>query len=284
VSLASGKSLPLLALLAANGLLSFGPAFVREAQVGPVAAGFWRMALALPLLLVVARGLGDPLRWPGAANFWLIAAAGLFFALDIMAWHYGIFDTKLANANLLGNSTSFLLPLWVFISTQTRPSRQEGLALGLAGLGALLLMGQSFELSPRHFRGDLLSLLAGILYTFYLVIMARARGTMGAWPVLGWSTLISAGPLLIFAIAVGEPVWPEDWQPVILLALCSQVLGQGFMIYALGKVPPLLFGLSLLIQPILSALLGWLRYGEALALADWGGAILIGAALVLLRR
>jgi drug/metabolite transporter (DMT)-like permease len=39
----------------------------------------------------------------------------------------------------------------------------------------------------------------------------------------------------------------------------------------------------LLTQPAVSALIGWLAYGETLSPLDWIGAIAIGAALVLVR-
>ena len=42
-------------------------------------------------------------------------------------------------------------------------------------------------------------------------------------------------------------------------------------------------GLTLLTQPAISALVGWLIYGEALNPLDWVGAAAIGAALVLVR-
>ena len=49
---------------------------------------------------------------------------------------------------------------------------------------------------------------------------------------------------------------------VLVLALSSQVFGQGLLVYALGEVPPLVVGLALLTQPAISALNGWLAYGE----------------------
>jgi drug/metabolite transporter (DMT)-like permease len=55
------------------------------------------------------------------------------------------------------------------------------------------------------------------------------------------------------------------------------------MIYAIGRVAPILFGITLLIQPIISATYGWLVYGEKLAGLDWIGAGLIALALVLVR-
>ncbi len=273
-----------LALLAGNIFLALGPIFVRMTDTGPVAAAFWRMVLAVPLLIMITRMTSSPMKMGTPRIVWLFALSGLYFAADLAAWHIGLLQTKMANANLLGNVTSFLLPLWLFVSTRTWPSRAQAAALSLAALGAGLLMGQSFELSARNFAGDVLCLLAGIFYTAYLVLMGRVRGSLGAWPVLAWSSIMTVLPLWGMAVLMGETIIPSDWTPLLLLALCSQVIGQGLMIYALGRVPPVLFGITLLIQPIISAALGWYLYREAMTMMDWTGAALIGLALITLRQ
>ena len=286
--LVSGTEAPLRlglpALILGNLCLAFGSWFVRMADTGPVAAGFWRIALATPFLFLIARWLGDPARRLGRTAFLLFALSGLFFAVDLASWHLGILRTKLANANLLGNSTSFLLPLYAFAIVRQWPTRMQSIALALAGAGAALLMGRSFELSARNLAGDLLCLLAGAFYTAYLVLMGRARAGMGQWPVLAWSTLMSAPLLLLIALAMGERLIPHDWTPLIALALLSQIVGQGLMIYTIGRIPPLLFGLTLLLQPMVSALVGWMAYAETFGAADWAGAVLIGLALVLVSQ
>ncbi len=272
------------ALILGNICLAFGSWFVRMADTGPIAAAFWRIALATPFLFLIARTMGDPARKLGRATFALFALSGIFFAVDLASWHLGILQTKLANANLLGNSTSFLLPLYAFAVARQWPTRMQAVALTFAGVGAALLMGRSFELSPRNLAGDLLCLLAGAFYTAYLVLMSRARSGMGQWPVLAWSTVMSALPLLLMALAIGERLVPHNWAPLVALALLSQIVGQGLMIYTVGRIPPLLFGLTLLLQPMISALVGWIAYGETLGLADWAGAVLIGLALVMVSQ
>ena len=94
---------------------------------------------------------------------------------------------------------------------------------------------------------------------------------------------MSALPLLITALLLGERVLPSDWTPLVALAFFSQILGQGLMIYTIGRVAPILFGITLLIQPIISATYGWVIYGERLAGLDWIGAGLIALALILVR-
>jgi drug/metabolite transporter (DMT)-like permease len=89
--------------------------------------------------------------------------------------------------------------------------------------------------------------------------------------------------LLPLSLALGERIMSNDWLPLFALAFASQVVGQGLLVYALGHVPPLIVGLALLTQPAISALIGWLAYGETLTAIDWTGALAIGVALVLVR-
>ena len=272
------------ALVVANVALAFGPWFVRLADTGPVASGFWRIALAAPLLCVLAVGGGArPTRLP--AGLWAtLALAGVAFAADLGSWHLGILRTTLANATLFGNSATLIFPLYGFLVARAWPTRTQGFALLLAALGAALLMGRSYQLDPKNLVGDLLCLAAGILYTAYFILMARARATMAPLSSLALSTVASIAPLLVFAHLLGERIVPTDWTPLIALALVSQVLGQGCMIYALGKLSPLVVGVALLIQPVIAGAVGWIVYGERLGAPDLVGVAMVALALVLVRR
>lgn len=276
--------LAIAALLAANIALAFGPWFVRLADTGPVAAGFWRIALAAPVLVGAAFASGWGPRDMPRGLTGVIVLGGIAFAADLASWHLGILHTTLANATLFGNSATLMFPIYGFIAARTLPTKSQGWALVLAAIGAGLLLGRSYEVNPRHLVGDLLCLLAGILYTAYFIAMARVRAVMAPLPALAASTLASIVPLWLAAYAMGERILPGHWAPLIGLALVSQVLGQGLMTYALGRLSPLVVGLGLLTQPVVSATVGWLAYDERLGAADLVGAILVAAALVLVRR
>ena len=271
------------ALLVGSSALALGPWLVRLAGVGPVAAGFWRLALALPFLFLIARVIGQPVHWPGRALALLIALAGFFFAADLAAWHAGINMTKLGNATLFGNTSSLIFALWGLWLARRRPSMAQAAALTLAILGAALLMGSSAELSARNVKGDLLALFAGILYTGYLIAVQKARGAIQPLPLLFIASAFGALMLLPVSLVLGERIFPDNWTFVVILALSSQVLGQGLLVYALGSLSPLVIGLTLLTQPAISALVGWVAFGETLSPLDWVGAAAIAAALVLVR-
>ncbi|HSQ99471.1 MAG TPA: DMT family transporter [Sphingomicrobium sp.] len=271
------------ALLLGNVALAFGPWLVRLADTGPVAAGFWRLALALPFLWLVARQTGQRPHWPSRALVATVAIAALFYSLDLAAWNAGIRMTKLGNSTLFGNSGSFVFAIYGLVLAHRSPSLRQGSALALAIAGAGLLMSKSYELSPKHFAGDILTLVAGLFYGGYLIFVERGRTKLKAMPLLFLATAFSVPILFLISLGLGERIWPHDWTPLLIFALSSQVVGQGLLVYSIGTLPPLVVGLALLTQPAISASVGWLAYGETLSLSDIVGAVAIAAALVLVR-
>jgi drug/metabolite transporter (DMT)-like permease len=271
------------ALLLGNVALAFGPWLVRLADVGPVAIGFWRVTIALPFLFALAHLSGQRPHWPSRAVTVAILIAATFYVLDLAAWNAGILMTKLGNATLFGNTGSFVFAIYGLWLAHRRPSAQQAIALALAAGGAALLMGGSYKLSPKNFAGDVLTLVAGLLYGGYLVFVERARGSLKPLPLLLLATLFGMPMLLMISVGLGEQIWPSNWTPLIIFALSSQVLGQGLLVYSIGTFPPLVVGLALLTQPAISALIGWFAYREGLSATDAIGALGIAAALVIAR-
>ena len=288
----AGGAWPFAALLIGNAALALGPWLVRLADTGPVAAGFWRMALPLPLIawLALRERRRDQLR-DGARpriagrTVWILVAAGVFFALDLASWHLGIELTKLGNATLFGNSGSLILMAWGLFAMRRAPSRAEVLALAAALAGGAILLARSLEVSTSTLVGDLLCVLAGAFYVLYLLPAQAARDTMGQWSVLTLVCASAVPVLLAAALLMGEPVWPgaAGWWPVIALAVLSQIVGQGLLVYALGYFPPLVIGMALLTQPAIAALSGWLAFDEVLAWPDIAGMALVAGALLIAR-
>lgn len=273
----------LVALLVGNAVLAMSPWAVRVADTGPVSAGYWRLALAVPLLALLAHANREPLlRLPRAAVL-AIATAAFFYALDLAAYHIGIERTRLGNASLFGNSGSLIIMVWGMVVARRAPHGYELLAFAAAIAGSAVLLGRSLEIDARTLAGDLFCLFAGFCYAFYLLPLQHARGAVGGWSLLTWTSMASAPILLAIAIALGEPVWPTDWGPVLALALGAQVLGQGLLVYALRHFSALVIGLGLLTQPALAVVAGWLAFDERLGALDLLGMVLVGMALVLAR-
>ena len=213
----------------------------------------------------------------------LVALGALAFAFDLASWHVGIELTRLGNATLFGNAGSIVLLFWALAVARTMPARAEWGAIVLALAGSAILLGRSAEISATTLAGDLFCITAGLLYAVYLLCLQDARKALGSWGLLARVCMVAAPFLLLVALAKGEPVWPQDWTPLIVLALLSQVVGQGLLVFALRAFPPMIIGLALLTQPALAAFYGWLIFGEALGALDLLGMAMIAGALVVAR-
>ena len=273
----------LAALLGGNFALAIGPWSVRLADSGPISAGFWRLALAIPLLALLARRDGQPLVGFRGMAWAAIVAAGVLFALDLASWHVGIGQTRLGNATLFGNSGSVILMAWGIVAMKRGPRAFEALAILSALAGAAILMGRSLQIDTRSLVGDLLCVLAGFFYAFYILLLQGARARLGNWSLLTWSSLAGAPVLLGLAVFFDEPIWPQSWGPLVALALGSQVIGQGLLVWSLKHFAPLVVGVALLTQPAVSVIIGWFAFGEAIGWIDAGGMTLVALALVLAR-
>ena len=241
---------------------------VRLADVGPVAAGFWRLALAVPFLAFLAWRQGRGRAVPGlGADRRRSPLGGLFFAADLAAWHEGILRTKLANATLFGNFASFLFAIYGFVLLRALPRPVQGLALLLAAVGTALLLGSSYEaFAATHFTGDLLALARRPL--LHLLSDRGGPGAPDDDALAGARhrhrrRRAAAPRLRLWRSASGS--MPGDWTPVILLSISSQLIGQGLLVYAMGHLSPVVVGLCFLTQPIASAAIGWLAYDERLS-------------------
>ena len=273
----------MLALLGGNVALALGPWFVRLADTGPVSSGFWRLALALPFVFWLAQAQGERPLAVGRRALVLLAFAGIAFALDLASWHVGIGLTRMGNATLFGNSGSLILMAWTFVALRRLPRSGEAGAIILALGGAAILLGRSLEISPDTLLGDLFCLLAGALYAVYLIVLQRQRGALGSWTILFWSSLAGAPLLLVLALGVGEQVWPQNWWPLVTLAVLGQLVGQGLLVFALRHFSAVVIGLALLTQPAVGALAGWLVFDETMTWLDLLGMAMLGGALVLAR-
>ena len=157
----------------------------------------------------------QPVHLPRKALTIAVAFAAFFFAADLAAWHAGILLTKLGNATLFGNISSFFFAAWGLWLARKWPSSIQALALTLAAAGCGLLMWGSAELSAANLRGDLLAAFAGLLYTGYLILVERTRGELQPLPLLFLASLFGAAMLLPAALAAGERIIPADWTGLV---------------------------------------------------------------------
>lgn len=269
----------LLALSIGAVLIGLAPIFVRLADVGPIAAAFWRCALAWPVLALASRYEAAAARADSGATRGLLLGAGLFFAADLSLWHLGIGMTSVANATWLANLAPLFVAPAAWLLWRERVSSRFLLGLVLALVGTAILIGDGLRADRTRLTGDALSIAAAAFYAGYLLCVSKLRQRQSTLRILSWSSATVAVVLLPIAWLAGErilPSSPESWALLAGLALLSHVGGQGLIAYSMASLPAAFSAVGLLIQPLAAALFAWMllqeRFGWQQAL---GGAVIL---------
>ena len=281
-------TLAFVCLLAGGCAIAFAPIFVRLSDTGPVASAFWRTTLAAPLLWLWVMRM--PAEAPGQVpvSRWAMAGAGLFFAADLGVWHWSIMWTSVANSTLLANLAPIFVTLagWLFFRTRVTGTFLVGMFTAIAGM--FILVGPNFSIGGTRLIGDALGALTAVFYAGYMLSIKALRdaGT-GTARIMAWSTTITAITLLPIALLSPQPMLPAGatgWLVLFGLALVSQILGQGLIAYAFAHLSASLSSVSLLIQPVVAALVAWALFGEAIGPAQFIGGAVVLAGIWLARR
>ena len=290
------------------GILSASTAsiFIRFAQADDVSSlviAAWRLSLASLILAPVAllRHRAE-LRALDRRAFLLALLSGTFLAIHFATWITSLEYTSVASSVVLVSTA----PLWVAILAPITIREQVGrpvlIGMGLALVGVTIVgisdvclprlsSGQalnvftSLECPPLSeffggtaFLGDLLALAGALTVAGYLLIGRSLRENMSLVPyifvVYGMAALI----LVIIMLAIGESPFgyePQTYLWFLLLALIPQLLGHSTYNWALGYLPASFVSVTLLGEPISSAILAYFILDEVPTALMIFGAILI---------
>ncbi len=287
------ERIAILAIFIGAVTIAFAPILVRLSELGPMATGFHRFLLAIPLYWLIAANLPRTEQAEGdetprsIRDFLLIGMAGLYLAADIMAWHYSIQMTTVANSTLLANVAPVFVVLGGWLLFRTRVTGTYLIGLAAAMTGVFILSRASLSLSQDHFLGDLLGVLTAVFYAAYQMSVERLRRRFSTMTIMKFAIPVSALFMVPAALASGEELFPvtlAGWAFLIALAAGPQVFGQGLIAWALAHLPVAFASVSLLVQPVTAAAVAWLLFDEVIGPQQAIGGVIVLAGIVLARR
>jgi drug/metabolite transporter (DMT)-like permease len=267
-----------LALSAGIFCIGCSAIFVKVAGTPGVVSAFYRVLVAG--IVIVPWGVLRRPQLPSRQETILIAAGGIFFALDLAFWNTSLLLTSAATATLLANNA----PLWVGLGALLLFREQLsvrywcGLVISIAGT-AILVGATSFR--GFHLNvGDLLALVASGFYAAYLLVTQKARACVDTLTFMTISLISTILVLFVLNLAMGTTLIGysnKTWSALIGLGLVSHMGGWLAINYALGHLRAAPVSVSLLGQAIVTALLSIPLLGEALSVHQMvGGAIVLG--------
>ena len=166
-----------------------------------------------------------------------------------------------------------------------RPSFFVGFAAAMAGIYLISLNGSALQLNPR---GDLLALLAALVWAFYSIIIRKINAL--GFPVVrttrrifGWGLffMLPTLPLLGFSPDLGKCLRPVNLCNFLFLGLCASALcfvTWNFAVKILGAVKTSVY---IYLTPVVTVVTSVLVLHERITLLAAAGTVMTLAGLVL---
>ena len=260
--------------------IAFSPIFVRFSDVDPIMTAFYRIFISLPFFLFFSSfNIIEKVKFPEFNNSYVIfLVSGIFFALDLICWHWSIKLTTVSKATFLSNLAPIVVIIFSLIFLKERFSKFFYLAALLSMLGMLMLLGESFKFNKSQFIGDLLGVLTAVWYGSYIVTISQLRKKYNSTSIMFLSGIVTAIILLIVSILFEQSLIPQSLFTItiiFLLGFICQFMGQSFITYSLAYLSASLSSLCLLIQPIAATVLAYFFFQEKLTTIQFFGSALI---------
>jgi drug/metabolite transporter (DMT)-like permease len=296
---------PILVIIFGILAVSTGSIFVRFAQVyaPSIVIAAYRLGLATlflaPVALIRHR---TGLRGIQGQDRRLAVGSGIFLALHFATWISSLEFTTVVSSVVLVSTA----PLWVAllspITIKEPLTKPILIGMGLAFLGVIVvgvsdvcsiqdgrLICPSFNdfVRGEAFIGDLLALTGAWMAAGYLLIGRRLRVDISLVPYIFVVYGIAAIVLTILMFTSGQSAFgypPQTYIWLILLALVPQIMGHSSFNWALGYLSAAFVSITLLGEPIGSAVLAYILLDEIPTMLKIFGAILILAGIYIASR
>jgi drug/metabolite transporter (DMT)-like permease len=275
---------PYLALFIGVVAVSTSAIFVKLSSApAPIIATYrliFSALLTLPLALW-SGGVWQEIARMGRTQWGLITCSGAFLASHFLLWFESLQYTSVASSTVLVT----LQPLFAFIGGYFLFGERLRL---LALSGGLLAIAGSFIIGWGDFRvggmalwGDILALLGAATVTGYFLIGQYVRKAMSlsAYTLIVYTvtSLFLVGYDLLLGIPLTGYPW-ADWGWFFCLALFPTLLGHSIFNWAIKWLSTSTISMSILGEPVGTAILAYFILGEVLNLPQWigGGVIMLG--------
>lgn len=246
----------------------------------PVIA-FYRLLGAGAVFLLVELVRNGSIRVE-ARDVAIAAISAFFLALHFYFWIRSLFMTSINSSMMLLSAQPFfalvLQPL--VLRTPVRPRNLISLFIGMAGIA--VITGGDLHISAQAGRGDAFAIFSAAMAACYLMSGSFRRARL--IPYLGVMYSLSGLMLLAFALITRgalTPARPVDWFWILMIVIFPTLIGHTMLNRAMAHFPSYLVNLSVLIEPVLTAILAWFVFRAVVTPAVWlGGALIVSAVAV----
>ena len=267
--------LPFVVLGIGLAAISFGAIFARLAQaegVGSLAVATWRLGFAALIITPVAfLQSRHELARLTRKQIVMALAAGFFLALHIATRISSLEYTSVASSTALVTTNPLWIGLASFLIFRETPTKMMIGGIALSFAGSLFIFwsdSQNAGAGSNPMLGNLLALVGSWCFSAYLLIGRRLRAGLGL-PAYIWLAYGAAALFLFAASGAGGAelfaLSNTAWLVLLAMALGPQLLGHTAYNWSLRYVSATFVAVVTLGEPVGSALMAFIIFGEGFA-------------------
>ena len=279
------RSAPFLVLGIGVAIVSTASILIRYAQAdgassAMIAAGRLTIAALIMAPFAISRA-GPELLRIRRKDLLLCAASGLLLAVHFWTWIASLEYTSVANSTVLVTTN----PVWVAILSawllHEKPAKAQLIGVGLTLVGTLLIFAAETShsgTSTAPLLGNSLALTGALAASGYLLIGRGLRSNLSLLSYVWLTYSFAAVALIIAALAGGEKIQDvsfNSWLLIAALAIGPQLLGHTAWNWALRRLSATFVAVSILGEPIGSALLAWWLLNEGFVPLQLAGFVVL---------
>lgn len=246
--------------------------YAQQEGVASLAIAAWRMALAGAVVALLAAALRrDELRRLRGRDLRLAGLAGVFISAHFVTWITSLEFTSVASSAALVTTN----PIWVGLATvfifRERLARLTIAGIAVSLVGCLLILavdagqGGGAAGGSRPLLGNGLALAGALGVSAYLLAGRRLAARLSLLGYVGLVYAVAGVLLMTVAAAAGTPLagyTAAGWAALAGLAIGPQLVGHTAFNWALRRLSPTFVALSILGEPVGSALLAAVLLAE----------------------
>ena len=241
-------------------------------EISPMLLTTLRWVVTLPLVaMLMHRAIRR--EWPVLRAHWRFVAAmgALGFTAFNALYYVAAHTTTAVNLGIIQGAVPMFVLLGAYAAYRTPVTAMQavGATVTMAGVVLIASAGSLERLAALAIsRGDLLMVIACMLYAGYTVALRRrpaALSAFGLFAGLATAALVASLPLAAAEIAAGAAQWPtaKGWLVIAYVAVFPSIVAQVCFIRGVELIGPARAGIFVNLVPVLTPVLAVATLGEA---------------------
>lgn len=276
--------------LAAASSASIMIRFAQREAPSLVIAAVRLMIASLILVPVAWARYRDEYKKLARSDGWLAILSGILLALHFATWISSLEYTTVASSTVLVSTSPLFVGAASWLLLREKIGRAVVIGLMVALIGSVIIgLSDAGATSAAHaarnpLLGDGLAVAGAVAVAGYLLIGRRLRARLAVVPYIAVVYSVAAVALIVMATVARQSFTgysPATFGWIIALALGPQLLGHSAFNWALAHLPATFVSVATLGEPIGSALLAYVIFGEAPTPVKLMGAVMILAGIVI---